>query len=136
MEDRDNHILPRVLVIEDDQSVRRMLRFSLRTTGFSVTEAINGGEAMEVLAKHTTDAVVLDLGLPDGLAGAVLERLRQAAQQDGTPVWVVISAMDREEAAKRYGPLGSSFMTKPFDPWDLIGTLEELLAARPKPAQA
>lgn len=122
---------PRVLVVEDDQSVRRMLRFSLRTTGYSVTEVTTGMEAIRVLEQQPTDAVVLDLGLPDGLGGEVLGRLHQlAGQPRGLPIWVVISALDRDEAAARYGPLGSHFMAKPFDPWDLVRTLEVLLEAK------
>lgn len=121
---------PRVLVVEDDQSVRRMLRFSLRTTGYSVTEVTTGMEAIRVLEQQPTDAVVLDLSLPDGLGGEVLWRLHQLAEQPrGLPVWVVISALDRNEAAARFGPLGSYFMAKPFDPWDLVRTLEVLLGA-------
>ncbi|MBI4282698.1 MAG: response regulator [Chloroflexi bacterium] len=122
---------PRVLVVEDDQSVRRMLRFSLRTTGYSVTEVTTGMEAIRELERQPTDAVVLDLGLPDGLGGKVLCRLRQlAGEPRGLPIWVVISALDRDEAAARYGPLGSHFMAKPFDPWDLMRTLEVLLGAK------
>jgi DNA-binding response OmpR family regulator len=66
---------------------------------------------------------VVDLRLPDRQGGAVLQRLRS---QDG-PAWVAISALDRQEAEKEYGPLGSNFLTKPFDPWDLIRKLGELL---------
>ena len=121
----------RVLVIEDDQSVRRMLRFALRTTGFNVTEVTTGTEAIQALDRQPTDAVVLDLGLSNGLEGKVLCHLRNIAQQpNGLPVWVVISALDPDEAATRYGPLGNHFMAKPFDPWELVRMLEGFIAAK------
>lgn len=119
---------PKVLLLEDDPAVARMLRFSLRAAGFDVTTVTAGAEALDILNEQgATDAVILDLGLPDGLGKAVLDRLRQANEL-GRPVWVVISALDREEAAGRYGPLGSHFLAKPFNPWDLIRMLEALLS--------
>lgn len=131
MENSNYGVTPNVLVIEDDQSVRRMLRIALRTTGFNVTEVTTGMEAIRVLDQQPTDAVVLDLGLSDGLEGKVLCHLRNFAQQPrGLPVWVVISALNQDEAVTRYGPLGNHFMTKPFDPWELVGTLEGLIAAK------
>ena len=128
MKSETNTANPVVMVVEDDRSVRQMLRLSLQAAGFEVTEAANGREALDLLKDGAMAAVVLDLGLPDGLGGVVLERLRRG-QNGGavTPVWVVVSALDREEATKRYGPLGSHFMAKPFNPWDLVRTLETLL---------
>jgi DNA-binding response OmpR family regulator len=87
--------LGRVLVVEDDQSIRRMLRFSLRDAGFAITEVVTGAVALQTLEKDVPEVVVLDLGLPDGLGGDVLKWLRQAEDSiDGGPVWVVISAQD------------------------------------------
>ncbi len=121
----------RVIVVEDDQSVVRMLRFSLRRAGFEVVEVATGGDALRFLDDQPTEAVVLDLGLPDGREGAVLDWLHQHQQMNSSsPAWVVISALDLEEATRRYGPLGSHFLAKPFDPWELVRMLEELLSAK------
>ena len=110
---------PRVLVVEDDQSVSRMLRLSLSAAGFEITALSTGGDALRALDSPEVDAVVLDLGLPDDLGGEVLDRLQRAAATP-LPVWVAISALDAQEATSRYGPLGPHFMSKPFDPWDLV----------------
>lgn len=123
-----SEIRPSILVIEDDESVTRMLRFSFRRAGFDTTEVATGGEALHILDQRPPDAAVLDLQLPNGQGGAVLDRLRQFDERTGrSPVWVVISALDRDEATRRYGPLGSHFLAKPFDPWDLVAMLENLL---------
>jgi CheY-like chemotaxis protein len=129
-----SNIHPRILVIEDDESVMRMLRVSFRSAGFDTTEVTTGAEALRILKQHPPDAAVLDLQLPDGQGGAVLDRLRQLNERTrSSPVWIVISALDREEATRRYGPLGSRFLAKPFDPWDLVAMLKNLLSAKGGP---
>lgn len=129
MEDRNSHSAPVVLVVEDDRSVSRILQFSLEGAGFNViTTTGTGAEALEFLERESPEAVVLDLGVIDRLGKSVLERLfvLQSSENQG-PVWVVISALDEDEAQKQYGPLGSHFLRKPFDPGDLVTILEENL---------
>ncbi|HZA21099.1 MAG TPA: response regulator, partial [Dehalococcoidia bacterium] len=90
--DNTRQALGRVLVVEDNQSVKRMLRFSLQDAGFDITEVSTGMEALQTLEKDVPAAVVLDLGLPDGLGDAVLEWLRQPEPRaEDSPVWMVIS---------------------------------------------
>jgi CheY-like chemotaxis protein len=124
-------ISPRILVVEDNEGLARVLRLSLRAAGFDTIEVTSGREALDVLERRPPDAAVLDLQLPNGQGGAVLDRLRQPRERTrSSPVWVIISALDHEEAIKRYGPLGDYFLAKPFDPWDLIAMLKNLLAKR------
>lgn len=128
MKEEASNEAPSVLVIEDDQSVRRMLRFSLRDAGFDITEVPKGGEALQRLNKQIPEAIILDLGLPDGLGGAVLDWLRRSESETNShPAWVVISALDQNDVVKQYGPLGRRFLAKPFDPWELVMRLQELL---------
>jgi len=119
---------PTVLVIEDDTGVSRMLRFSLRNAGFDTSEVATGGEALRILGEEPPDAAILDLQLPNGQGGAVLDWLRCSCERPGGhPVWVVISALDGEEATRRFGPLGGRFLAKPFDPSELITMLRTFL---------
>ncbi len=114
----------KVLVVEDDCAVNKVLCLSLKYGGFETAQAESGGEALRKLDSDGFDAVILDLCLPDGLGGDVLHRL----QATGSPVWIAMSALDEDEAARRYGPLQGPFLAKPFNPWDLIGLLDSLLA--------
>jgi len=118
---------PRVLVVEDDDAVGKVLRLSLRRGGFDTAEAESGGEALRIMERSTFEAVVLDLCLPDGLGGAVLQQL-QGVLPGGHPVWVVMSALDEDEATRRFGPLQGPFLAKPFDPYELVDTLTGLLS--------
>jgi CheY-like chemotaxis protein len=93
-----------------------------------VTQVAAGGEALEVFGTQYPDAVVLDPDLTDDAGTLVLNRLRQLEQREGpSPVWIVISALDRRDVARQYGPSIPYFLPKPFDPWDLVKLLEELL---------
>jgi CheY-like chemotaxis protein len=88
LEDNTTQALGRVLLVEDDQSIRRVLRFSLWEAGFDIIEVVTGAEALQTLENDVPEVVVLDLGLPDGLGGTVLKWLRQAEHNtEGGPVW-------------------------------------------------
>jgi CheY-like chemotaxis protein len=77
LDDNTTQALGRVLLVEDDQSIRRLLRFSLWEAGFDIIEVVTGAEALETLENDVPEVVVLDLGLPDGLGGTVLLREAQ-----------------------------------------------------------
>ena len=122
---------PKVLVIEDNEAVARILRICLRQAGFDASEVAAGGEGLRILQQQPPDAVLLDLQLPDGRGGAVLDWLRRSNERTtDSPVWVVMSALDQETATQRFGPLGSHFVSKPFDPWELVAILRTLLSAK------
>ena len=87
----------------------------------------SSAEALRALDRGPADAVVLDLGLPDGQGGAVLRRLRCAGEDVPAPTWVAFSVMDRAEVNRMYGDLGDRFLRTPFDPWQLVKLLESLL---------
>ena len=123
---------PRVLVIEDDSGIARMLHISLGAAGFDSVEVDNGLDGLEMLRREAVDAVILDLVLPNGLAGDILEWLRKPPPCKA-PAWVVISALGPTEVARRYGDLSEKFFAKPFDPWALIRRLNDLLQAQGKP---
>ncbi len=125
MAEDDGSARPRVLVVEDDDSVSKMLAICLALARFDVSRAASGREALSILESEPPEAVILDLGLPDGLGGAVLERLR-GLPPGNLLSWVVVSVLDRKEVTNRYGPLGDRFFSKPLDPWEVIGRLGQL----------
>ncbi|MBM3934595.1 MAG: response regulator [SAR202 cluster bacterium] len=127
-----------VLVVEGDKNLARLVSRILREAGFSVQQAETGADALVAIDGGAVDAVVLDLGLPDGMGGAVLSRLRELrAAVDGSykPVWVSTSARDIGEIRRLYGNPGPLFIPKPFDPWNLAGLLRKTIAERRKQAE-
>jgi two-component system KDP operon response regulator KdpE len=115
---------PRVLVVDDDPAVRRFLRSSLRGAGFAVFEAGSAGAVATAVAAIRPDAIILDLGLPDGAGIDVIRTLRESLQ---TPI-LVLSV--REEEAEKVAALDAGaddFLTKPFGMAELLARLRVCL---------
>ena len=110
-----------VLVIEDDETIRAVLRRIAEVAGAEVIEAPSGEEGLRTLYERRPDVVVLDIGLP-GLDGwQVLERIRQLTD---LPV-VMVSAHDDELEKVRALQAGADdYVTKPFGAPELLARLQ------------
>jgi two-component system, OmpR family, KDP operon response regulator KdpE len=108
----------KVLVVDDEPPIRKLLRMGLGTQGYRVIEAADGKAALD-LAREKPDLIILDLGLPDMQGLELLRTIR--ARDDGVPI-VVLSSRDDEVAKVQALDLGADdYVTKPFG-------MEELLA--------
>lgn len=122
--------MSRVLIVDDDPVIRRLLQVNFRLEGFEVHTAGDGEEALATIRAHRPDAVVLDVTMPlmDGFE--VARRIRDDESEGGADIPVVIvTARVREEdrqEAERAG--AAAYLTKPFDPADLVRTVRESLA--------
>lgn len=115
---------PRILVIEDEQPIRKFLRVSLEAHGYRMHEAATAAQGLQAAAAEPPDAVILDLGLPDQDGLAVLARLREWTS---VPV-IVLSARGRE--ADKVLALDSGaddYLTKPFGVDELLARLRVAL---------
>ncbi len=122
--------MPRVLVVDDDPQVLKLLRVNFELEGYDVLTATNGEEALELVGRDSPDAVVCDVMMPgiDGLE--VVRRLRAQPDTAGLPLVVVSAKAQRADVS--YGlELGAdAYVTKPFDPSELLSVVAELLAKR------
>lgn len=123
-----------VLVVEDEATVRRVIRVSLELAGFTVYEAANGQEALELIHRpgFGIDLVIADLVMPlvagDRLAQA-LQRLRPEL-----PVLFVSGAHD-DDLLRKMGrlPAEEEMLRKPFTPDELVDRVSKLFSERPAP---
>lgn len=116
-----------VLLVEDDDSVRQLVRLSLERHDFEVVEASGGTEGLDLLDRHRPDAVVLDLMMPRGDGERLLTELRAAPETERTPV-VVVSGKP-EVGPEIIGLVGrENFLVKPFDPEVLVERVKALVA--------
>jgi len=123
----------RVLVVDDEASIRTIVEYALRDAGFEVVGAARGDEALKVIEREPIDLVVLDLMLP-GVDG--LEVCRRIRATRNTPI-IMLSAR-AEELDKVLGlELGADdYVTKPFSPRELVSRVKaQLRRARLEPDQ-
>lgn len=119
---------PRVLVIEDSASVRRLIEVCLRVVDIELTAAEDGVKGLEAARATLPDAIVLDIGLPGMDGWEVLRHLRSGADTHAIKV-LVLTAHAQPEVASRAAARGAdAFMTKPFRPPELREQIEKLLA--------
>jgi two-component system KDP operon response regulator KdpE len=120
-----------ILVIEDDTSLRRALRTSLKARAFDVVESPTAEEGLVLVADDRVDVVLLDLGLPDLDGVEALRRLRTFSQ---VPV-VVLTARDRQHDKIEALDAGADdYVTKPFDIDELLARLRAVLRRVPQAA--
>jgi two-component system, OmpR family, response regulator RegX3 len=127
----------RVLVVEDESTIRHAVGYALRRDGFEVAESGDGAEALEI-AVGDFDVVILDLGLPTVSGTEVLRRLRA-----GGPVPIIVLTARGAESDRILGlELGADdYVTKPFSMGELMSRVRailrrcELEAARSEPVR-
>lgn len=115
---------PRILLIEDDASIRRFVRLALEDEGWQVSEADTAKRGLIEAASRQPDAIVLDLGLPDGDGKSVIAELRGWSQ---LPI-LVLSAREREEEKVAALDAGADdYLSKPFGIPELLARLRVML---------
>jgi two-component system response regulator MprA len=115
----------RILVVDDDRSVREALRRALTLGGYEVDAVEDGREALTRLATSSADAVVLDIGLPEVDGLEVCRRVRDAG--DRTPILMLTA---RDAVADRIDGLDAGaddYLVKPFDLGELKARIRALL---------
>jgi two-component system KDP operon response regulator KdpE len=120
---------PRILVVEDEEQLSRMLRATLIQAGYAVTLAKTGAEAIKAMLQLPFGVVLLDLGLPDMDGKAVIAQARAISP---TPI-VVISARGSEKEKIAALDLGANdYLAKPFDVGELLARIRVALRDRPE----
>ena len=110
----------RILVVDDERAIRRYLRTSLSSRGYTVIEAAGGEEALRTAVEAHPDLVILDLGLPDLDGVDVVRRLREWSQ---VPV-LILSVRDREDDKVAALDAGADdYLTKPFGLGELLARI-------------
>ncbi len=116
---------PEVLVIEDSKPVRKLICHALWDEGYATAEAATRVDAFELLRESCFDLVLLDLTLGDGNGMDVLEVIRR--QDDEIPVMIVSSTASIHVKVSAFDSGCDDYVTKPFDPAELLGRVRRLL---------
>lgn len=115
---------PSVMVVDDDPALARMLALTLRDSGFDVTAARNGQEALSRITDDhdDPDVIILDLEMPVMDGRTFFRRLR--AKGMDIPV-LILSAYEARRGQRELG--ADAYLNKPFNPEDLVDSIERLL---------
>ena len=114
----------RVLVVDDEPPIRKLLRMGLNAHGYQILEAANGKAALELL-KETPDLVILDLGLPDTQGLELLRTMR--ARNESVPIVVLSSRGDEAGKVQALDFGADDYVTKPFGMDELLARIRAAL---------
>lgn len=119
---------PTILLVEDDESIRELVRLYLEANGFGVREAEDVQAAETLLGLEQPDLLILDIVLPDGSGLGLCQTLRDEGCE--LPVLFLSCKDDSEDMIAGLDLGGDDYMTKPFDPNVLVSRVKALLRRR------
>jgi two-component system, OmpR family, KDP operon response regulator KdpE len=114
----------RVLVVDDEPPIRKLLRMGLNAHGYQTLEAPNGKTALELLSQ-SPDLIILDLGLPDMQGHELLRTIR--ARNDSIPIVVLSSRGDEAGKVQALDFGADDYVTKPFGMDELLARMRAAL---------
>jgi CheY-like chemotaxis protein len=119
----------RILVVDDEPAIRRLVTVNLERAGYAVRQAADGEAALEELEGSHPDLIVLDVFMPGPNGFRILEILKSDPRLASIPV-LMLTAASCDDHVRRSMVTGADFhMTKPFNPADLLFVVERMLAA-------
>lgn len=119
--------MPKVLVVDDDRAIQQLLEVNLELEGYDVAKAIDGAEALAMVVTFQPDIILLDVMMPKMDGREVCRRLKADPSTADLPV-VFLSARAQEMDVSLGLELGAAaYLTKPFEPQDLLDTIRRVL---------
>ncbi len=119
----------RVLLVEDDPAVRRILALQLQTRGYAVRTANDGAEGFRALQEELPDCVVLDLMMPVMDGFELLKRIRSLARTANLPVLVLTASEDERHRLRSQQYYADAYVNKPYELDRIVLTIDRLAHA-------
>jgi CheY-like chemotaxis protein len=122
--------LARVLAVDDDPTILRLLQVNLEMEGHEVLTAEDGQSALAVIRAERPEVVLLDVMMPEMDGFQVCEAVRADPDIADTPIVFVSARAQQADLDRGFASGADGYITKPFDPVDLVETIERLAAGR------
>jgi len=122
--------MARIIIAEDDEIVSEVVREALTGAGHVVGVVENGVDALRAIQVKKPDLVILDCNMPELNGLLVLREIRNSLSLYNTPVLVLTGRQSRRDIDVAYNQGADDYMTKPFDPEELVFRVDELLKKR------
>ena len=118
---------PKILVVEDDQAIREMLRFVLQQKHFDILEAENAEQALRLIHDRSPSLILLDWMLP-GMSGVDLARkLKEVQETSNLPIIMITAKGEEEDMVRGLDSGADDYVTKPFSPRELVARIRAVL---------
>ena len=124
---------PVILVVDDDPVIVRLLEINLSLEGFAIVATTRGEEAVRLAKERRPALLLLDLMMPGMDGWAVREALLEDPTTADIPVVVVSARTQDEDRERGYALKVAAYITKPFDPAELVETVRRCVARPPSP---
>ncbi len=115
---------PKILVIDDEEQIRRLLRLNLQSNNFNMIDAENGAMGLQLAASHHPDLIILDIGLPDKNGLEVLKDLREWSN---IPVIILSVRNSENDIVSALDSGANDYLTKPFNSNELLARIRASL---------
>ena len=120
--------MKRVLIVEDQEDIRDLIRMTLEMEDFDIHEATNGPAGLEAAQRLQPNLVLLDVMMPGGLDGfAVCTQIKQDARTRRAKVVLLTARAQPEDRARGLRAGADEYLVKPFSPRQLLGTVGKLI---------
>jgi DNA-binding response OmpR family regulator len=110
----------KILIADDELRLRKVVALHLKKAGFSVLEAGNGKQALEMAKTHKPDMIVLDIMMPEMNGLETCQALKADSELSSIPVILLTAMAESADIEKGTGVGAEYYLTKPFSPKDLI----------------
>lgn len=119
----------KVLVVDDEEMTRNLLRLMLSRSHYTVIEAGGGYQALEMVQEHKPDLVILDLMMPDLDGFSVCERIRKDSQTADIPIFILSARADHETIMRGLELGATKYLTKPVGYKDLLDHIQDVFVS-------
>lgn len=127
--------MERILIVEDEQSIRQLVSFTLERASFSVVEAEDAATAEVAIADQGVDLVVLDWMLPDRSGIDLARRLKADELTRSIPIIMLTARSEEEDKIKGLNIGADDYVTKPFSPRELVARINAVLRRGRRPEE-
>lgn len=119
--------MTKILAVDDSTSMRQMVGFTLKSSGFEVVEAADGVEALKIAKSQSFDLVISDVNMPNMDGITLVKELRTLADYKFIPILMLTteSSTEKKQAGRAAGATG--WIVKPFNPDQLLATVNKVI---------
>ena len=121
--------MARILTVDDSNSLRRMVAFTLQQAGHEVTQAVDGSDGLQKAKENTIDLALVDVNMPVMGGIALVRELRALAEYRKTPILMLTTESSAEMKQEGRAAGATGWIIKPFSPDQLLQIVEKVLAS-------